>query len=215
MEAEMAMRAEQRVDATYRSFTARITSIASYRARMADVRGLERLLQSLPQRDAALGARRPDVVQSLAAAIEEKLDGARRLQLARDRWALRAPDFQRYQLDVATSLTLFAQLKPILEDIKALSGSTAVGLRALERGASDILRRLRGIAPPDELIASHALIISAVQLSANAGQMRREAALASDMTRAWNASSAAAGALMLVDKARLDIQSIVRRPQLK
>jgi hypothetical protein len=215
MEAEMAMRAEQRVDASYRSFTAQITSIASYRARMADVRGLERLLKSLPQRDAALGSRRPDVVQSLAAAIEEKLDAARRLQLARDRWALRAPDFQRYQLDVATSLALFSQLKPILEDIKALSGSTAAGLRALERGASDILRRLGGIAPPEELVASHALIISAVQLSANAGKMRREAVLASDMTRAWNASSAAAGALMLGDKARLDIQSIVRRPQLK
>jgi len=54
-----------------------------------------------------------------------------------------------------------------------------------------------------------------VQLSANAGKMRREAVLASDMTRAWNASSAAAGALMLGDKARLDIQSIVRRPTLK
>ena len=102
---------------------------------MADVRGLERLLRSIPQRDAVLGARRPDAVESLAAAIEEKLDAARRLQLARDRWALRAPDFQRYQLDVATSLALFAQLKPILEDIKALSGSPPAGLHTLERAA--------------------------------------------------------------------------------
>ena len=132
-EAETAMRAEQRVDASYRSLSARLTSLATYRARMADVRGLERLLQSLPQRDAELGAKRPDMIQTLAAAIEEKLDAARRLQLARDRWALRSADFQRYQLDVAVPLALFARLKPVLEDIKSLSGSTAIALRTLER----------------------------------------------------------------------------------
>jgi hypothetical protein len=215
LEAEMAMRAEQRVDASYRSLTARLTGLATYRARMADVRGLERLLQSLPQRDAELGAKRPDMIQTLAAAIEEKLDAARRLQLARDRWALRAADFQRYQLDVAVPLALFARLKPLLEDIKSLSGSTAVALRTLERSTADILKRLGGIYPPEELAAAHALIVSAVQLSANAGQMRRDAVMAGDMNRAWNASSAAAGALMLGDKARLDIQAIVQRPALK
>jgi hypothetical protein len=39
--------------------------------------------------------------------------------------------------------------------------------------------------------------------------------MAGDMNRAWNASSAAAGALMLGDKARLDIQAIAQRPTLK
>ena len=37
--------------------------------------------------------------------------------------------------------------------------------------------------------------MSAVQLAGNAGRIRREATLAEDMTRAWDASSAAAGAL--------------------
>ena len=215
LEASIAMRAEQRIDASYRSLTARVTAIANYRARLGDVRGLERLLQSLPRRDAVLGGQRPDVVTSIAAAIEERLDAARRLQLARDRWALRAPDFQRYQLDIAAPLAIFARLKPTLEDIKALSGSTAASLRSLERSAADLLRRLALVAPPEELVPAHALIVSAIQLSANAAQIRREAVLASDMTRAWNASSAAAGALMLGDKARLDIQAIVRPPQLR
>ena len=58
-----------------------------------------------------------------------------------------------------------------------------------------------GIAPPEELAASHALLVSAVQLAGQSPrQIRREAALASDMTRAWDASSAAAGALMLGGK---------------
>jgi hypothetical protein len=215
LEAELAMRAEQRVNAAYRSLTSRVKSLADYRARMADVRGLERLLQSLPHRDAALGGKRPEVVMSLAAIVEERLDAARRLQLVRDRWALRAPDFQRYQLDIAAPLAIFARLKPTLEDIKALSGSTAASLRALERGAADILKRMAIVVPPEELVPAHALIVSAIQLASNAAQIRREAVLAGDMTRAWNASSAAAGALMLGDKARLDIQAIVRAPQLK
>jgi len=214
LEAEVAMRAEQRINAAYKSLTTRVTAIADYRARMADVRGLERLLQSLPQRDAVLGGKRPEVLPSLAATIEERLDAARRLQLARDRWAMRAPAFQRYQLDIAGPLAIFARLKPTLEDIKSLSGSTAASLRALERGAADILKRMAIVAPPEELVPAHALIVSAIQLAGNAAQIRREAVLAGDMTRAWNASSAAAGALMLGDKARLDIQAIVRPPQL-
>jgi hypothetical protein len=214
LEAETAMRAEQSIDASYRALTAQVTSLAAYRARMGDVRGLERLLQLLPRRDAVLGGKRPDVVASLVATIGERLDAARRLRLAQDRWELRAPVFQQYQLAVAVPLALFAQLKPALEDIKALSGSPAASLRTIERNAADILRRMTSVVPPEELAPAHALIVSAVQLSANAAQIRREAVLAGDMTRAWNASSAAAGALMLGDKARADIQTIVRRPQL-
>jgi hypothetical protein len=214
LEAETAMRIEQTVDASYRALTAQITSAATYRARMGDVRALERLLHSLPQRNAVLGGRRPDVFASLVATIEERLEAARRLQLARDRWALRAPVFQQYQLAIAVPLALFAQLKPALEDIKALSGSTAAGLRTIERNAADILRKMTSVAPPEELAPAHALIISAVQLSASAAQIRREAVLAGDMTRAWNASSAAAGALMLSAKARADMRTIIRRPQL-
>jgi hypothetical protein len=214
-EAEMAMRAEQRVDQSYRALTNTLLAQANQRARMADVRGLERLLRSIPQRDAGLGSKRPDAVAGIVAAIEERLDAARRLQLERDRWALRAPSFEHYRADVAAPLNLFTQLQPALENIKALSGSTPGALRFVERTAANILKLAKDIVPPTELVAAHALFVSAVQLSANAAQIRREAALAGDMSRAWNASSAAAGALMLAGRARTDMQAIVRPPQLR
>ena len=69
--------------------------------------------------------------------------------------------------------------------------------------------------PPEELAAAHALLMSAVQLANSAASIRREATIAGDMTRAWDASSAAAGALMLGAKARTDIQSLLRLPQLR
>jgi hypothetical protein len=215
VEAETAIRVEKRIDRSYQSLTSRLVALANRRARLADVRGLERLLRSIPQRDATLGVKRPEAVTALVAAIEEKLDAARRLRLARDRWAMRAPDFEQYQLDIAMPMDLFAQLKPSLENIKALAGSTPGSLRLIERTAARILKLAAAIAPPEELTPAHALLVSAVQLAANAAQLRREAALAGDMTRAWNASSAAAGALMLGTRARSDMQAIVRLPQLR
>jgi hypothetical protein len=214
-EAELAMRAEQKIDQTYRTLTTNLLAQANRRARMADVRGLERLLRSIPQRDAVLGGKRPDAVAGIVAALEERLDAARRLQLERDRWALRAPAFEHYQAHVAAPLNLFLQLQPALENIKALSGSTPAALRFIERTAANMLKLATAIVPPQELGAAHALLVSAAQLSTNAAQIRREAALAGDMARAWNASSAAAGALMLAGRARTDMQAIVRPPQLR
>jgi hypothetical protein len=215
LDAEMAMRAEQRVDQSYRSLTTALLAQADRSARQSHVRGLERLLRSIPQRDSALGAQRRDAVVSLVAAIEDKLDAARRLQLARDRWAMRAPAYDHYQLHIAAALNLFGQLTPALENIKSLSGSTPAALRFVDRTAANIIKLAKEIVPPEELVAAHALFLSAAQLSANAATIRREAALAGDMTRAWNASSAAAGALMLAARARTDMQAIVRPPQLR
>ena len=210
-----AVLAEVRVDHSYQSLTARTMTLATRRARQADVRGLERLLRGIPQRDTDLGAKRPDAVNALVAAVEAKLDAARELRLARDRWALRAPVLDRYRQEILAPMGLFAQLKPSLESIKDLSGSPPAVLTAIQRNVSRILELVSAIAPPDELAAAHALLISAAQLAGNAAQIRREAALAADMTRAWNASSAAAGALMLGAKARTDIQTLLRLPQLR
>ena len=49
----------------------------------------------------------------------------------------------------------------------------------------------------------------------NAALTRRRASLANNMDLAWNASSAAAGALMLGARARTDILALLRPPQLR
>jgi len=214
-EAEAEIVGELRVDRSYQSLTAQMMWLANRRARAADVRGLERLVRVVYQRDAALGARRPDAVNALVAAVEERLDAARRLRLARDRFALRAPVLHEYNLAIRAPIDLFAQLKPGLESVKALSGSSPAALSAIERTVSQILELASTIVPPEEVAAAHALLMSAAQLAGNAAQIRREAALAGDMARAWDASSAAAGALMLGAKARTDMQALLRPPQLR
>ena len=80
--------------------------------------------------------------------------------------------------------------------------------------AADILKVVADIHPPDEFRDVHSLVVSATQLADSAARLRREAALTGNMARAWDASSAAAGALMLSERARVEIQSAFRLPQL-
>src|SRR5215475_9030577 len=206
---------EARVDRNYRSLSQRLLRIADLRARDGDVRALERLIVRVQVSDDALGHARPDVVASLVSNIEAKLDAARRLQLARDRWALRAPVFAEYRTAMQGPLAQFAALNAALEDIKSLAGTPPATLNFIDRTIARIAAAAAAIQPPTELVDAHALFVSAVGLAQNAAAIRREATMKENLQRAWDASSAAAGALMLGTKARTDIQKLMRRPQLQ
>jgi hypothetical protein len=207
---------ELRIDRSYQSLTKRMMALANRRARQANsITGLERLVRVIHQRDVALGAKRPETVNQLIDAVQAKLDAARQLRAARARFALRAGAIRQYRLAIQAPIDLFTQLKPSLEAVKALSGSNPAALAGIQRSTTQILQLVAAIAPPDELVSAHSLLISAVQLAGNAAEIRREATLAKDMTRAWDASSAAAGALMLGARARSDIQTLARPPQSK
>jgi hypothetical protein len=214
-ETEAALQKEARLDQSYKSMTATLLGVATRRVKAADVRGLERLIAEVYRQDELLGRKRPDAVAALLGAIEEKLDAARRLQLARDRWAMREPVLRQYHVAISRPIGLFARLNPALENIKSLAGSSPIALATIDRVASQILKLAAAIVPPDEFSAAHALLVSAVELAGNAARIRREATLAGDISRAWDASSAAAGALMLGARATTDIQTLVRPPQIR
>ena len=114
---------ELETDRAYQSLTSRMLGLASLRAREADVRGLQRLLTELHDRDQALGGKRPDAVKALVESVEAKLDAARRLRLAREGWSIRLPDLLRYRVSVTPPLERLDRLKPALEDIRSLAGS--------------------------------------------------------------------------------------------
>ncbi len=207
--------AEAETDRQYRALSARAMRLVDRRARYADVRGIEQVLRGISRRDEALGAKRPEAVTALVSAVEAKLDAVRQLRLARDRWALRAPEYRKYRLAMAAPLQRLASLGPSLEDIKALAGSTPGSLSNVRRTAAQILKAVSAVAAPDELKSAHALIVSAAQLADSAARIRREAVLSSDMARAWDASSAAAGALMLASRGRAEMLALIRPPDLR
>jgi hypothetical protein len=205
---------EIETDRVYQSLADRMLVTATTRARNADVRGLERLLLDIKARDQMLGGKRRDAINALIDSVALKLDAARELRLARDRYALREEDFRKYRASVSAPIERFEALKSALEDIKALAGSSPWTLGSVERGAIEMLKTMSAIAPPEEFQAAHALLVSAAQMADSAAKIRREAALTGSMPRAWDASAAAAGALMLNASARSEIQSLLRIPQL-
>jgi hypothetical protein len=201
-------------DRQYKALAARMLRLATSRARMADVRGVQRVLTDVKTSDEALGSARPEAVASIIASVQEQLDAARRLRLERDRWALRAPELLAYEVAIRSSLSRLDQISPLLEDIKSLAGSGPNAIGAILRGAAQVQKVLSTLDPPSELRDVHSLFTSAVQLADNAAKIRREAAITGSMTRAWDASSAAAGALMLAAKARIDLVLALRPPRL-
>jgi hypothetical protein len=212
-ETKSALDAEIATDRAYHALSDRIMAAVDRRARAADVRGVQRLIDRVHLHDRELGGKRPAAIDSLLQAVQARLDAARRFQLARDRWHLRAPVLRRYRSQMARPLALLTHLRPALDDIKALAGSSPAELDAIHRTAARVLKIADGIHPPDELAAAHALVVSAARLAEQAAQIRREAMLTSSMPRAWDASSAAAGAMLLAGRAAQDMEAALTPPQ--
>jgi hypothetical protein len=84
------------------------------------------------------------------------------------------------------------------------------------RPLADVLGRetrvLSRIDPPAELSAIHALFRSASELALSAARLRLDAVETADLELARRASSAAAGSLMLLSKAKMDLDAALRPP---
>ncbi|MGC4083124.1 MAG: hypothetical protein QM736_13700 [Vicinamibacterales bacterium] len=205
---------EVEIDREYQTMSARMLKLATLRASQADVRGVQRVFASIRANDELLGRLRPDAIAAMTAAVDEQLDAARRLRLERDRWAIRAPDLRAYRNAMAAPLLRLQRMAPLLEDIKSLAGSGPDAIAAILRSTKLSRDVMAKIEPPDELKDLHNMVMSALQLADSAARIRREAAIGASITRAWDASSAAAGALMLAERARLDLQKALQPPQL-
>jgi hypothetical protein len=164
--------------------------------------------------DLQMGHKRPDVITGLLVSLEAHLDAARSLRLAHDRWELRKADFRTYGNQMTAPLSRLERLQTLLDDIKSLVGSSPFALSAIQRGADQATKALSAIVPPEEFRSVHALFQSAAHLADTAAKIRMEAALTGDLRRAWDASSAAAGALMLEAQARNEFKTLFQRPQL-
>jgi hypothetical protein len=75
--------------------------------------------------------------------------------------------------------------------------------------------RLERIEVPEDLRGTHGMLVSAWRFAENAVKGRADAVSSGNVARAWEASSAAAGALMLLSQAQKGIQDLLELPHLK
>lgn len=206
---------EARIDRQYSRFSNVMLRRATTAAARADVRAVEGVLDAVRRRDVQLGARRPDEVNALIISVRDQLEVARRLRLVRDQWAERIHAYRAYQTAVAPIVQTLARAQTHLDDIKRLAGPQAVVLASMVSKLDISERLLANVAAPDELKPAHALLTTALTLARNAVKTRRLAVASGDVRSAWDASSAAAGAMMLFARSRADMEAIVKLPQIR
>jgi hypothetical protein len=211
--AELAI--EQKVDRAYAQLASRTLSRAAQRARRADVRALDSIIREVLSEDAKMGKARPAEVAALLVAVDAQKDAAQRLRLALDAWTMRAGAFRTYRRQLSKPLDRLTRLKGWLEDVRHLAGPAPGSVNQLEQRAAVAARELALIRPPKELEAVHALLRSASGLAERAATTRRKAIASGDMPEAWEAASAASGALMMLERAVQDLQRSIARPQLR
>jgi hypothetical protein len=214
-EALDAIEVEGRLDREYGRLTRQISRAASTAAARADVGKIEALLEDIQRRDAQLGRRRPAEMNALLGSLQSRLETARALRLARDRWTLRQPVVLAYRRAIEAGIEEFTRSRSRLDAIRRLAGPDASVLVILGARLESMASRLDAIQPPEELAAAHALLVSAAQLAVNAVHVRREAVRSGDIAVAWDASAAAAGAMMLFSRARGDMEALSTFPQVR
>jgi hypothetical protein len=205
---------ELATDKIYASLTNEVVVIADKKARNADVRGLTKLRAETVSRDAKLGRRRPEQLQALLATLDQRLDAAQRLRLARDQYAVRSRSYAAYRRAVSSPMNLLQRATLPLTDIRALAGPSEDALSDLGRRLDRLRPSLRAIVAPADLQATHASLVSACQLADAAVRQRQRAVAQNDMALARNASAAAAGALMLFERVQAEIARLFEVPQL-
>jgi len=213
--AERMLRGEFDADRRYADLSRRVMQQATRAAERADSRAVESLLARLPREDAKLGQKRPQIVEALNGSVRARLSDARRLRLLRDQWALRSPTYRQYQQSVGSSLVLLVRSVPSLEAIRKLDGPDPARLVALRTQLTGGAERLQRMHTPDYLRDVHERLIGAWRFAENAAKTRLDAVSEADTAAAWEASSSAAGALMMLARVQQDIRALLEPPQLQ
>lgn len=205
--------AETAIDRDYASLASRVLTQADRRVKRADVRGLTRLRDQVLDADARLGGKRPQQLDALMATLNQRLDAAQRLRLARDRWALQAETFRLYRRAIGAWVDVLRAADKPLNDIRALAGPSAATLNDLGHRFDRLDPAMRMVLVPVDLRGTHASLVSAWQLATTAIGQRQRAIANNDMDLARNASAAAAGSLMLFERVQMEIAQSLELPK--
>jgi hypothetical protein len=212
---ESQLQREVATDRRYQKVSRELLERATKAAANADIRKVERVLDDIGKENRRLGDQRPDVVQALTASVQSHLDDARRLRLLRDQWRSRQAIFREYQRSVGLDLVQLAKAVPALESIKKLDGPTPDRLDSLNRTLRGGALRLERLLVPEYLRTTHELVVGAWRFAETATGSRMKAVAAADIGTAWEASSAAAGALMMLSQARKELRALTELPKLQ
>jgi hypothetical protein len=212
--AEASIREEQSVDARYTRLAQRLSASVRRHAAAARVSRAEQVLAELRRQDARMGRQRPEVVVPLEAMVVANIEAARQLRLLRDRWQLRKSFFAEYQRTVGSQVLVLVKAKPQLEAIRALEGPDLRVLESMRRRLAGGAEQLSRVPVPDDMRATHDLLVSAWRFADTAARSRYDAVASGNVATAREASSAAAGSLLMFNRLQQELRTYLEPPRL-
>ena len=212
---ESRLKEETAIDRRYAQLSQRLMAAATAAAGTARVSAVERVLDEVEREDARLGAARPEVIRALRTALESQLDAARDLRLRRDQWLVRREIYADYVRSVSAQVAQLVKARSALDAIRRLAGPSPKRVRSLQSRLSGGAERLQRMPAPEQLRSTHDLFVSAWRFAQSAAATRQDAIVSGDMSMAWQASSAAAGSLMLLARAQAELREALEPPKLK
>jgi hypothetical protein len=211
------LRKEADIDARYASLSQSVMKTVTRDAEKTRIADIERVLARLPDEDRRLGNQRPDAIEALRVSVRSQLAAARQLRLLKDRWTIRRALYRDWQRSAGVQLLRLVKERSALEAIQRLDGpdpDTLLDLRREFGGGAARLERI-GIGAPQELREVNDLLVGAWRFAETAVNARYAAASAGDLGRAREASSAAAAALIMLDRTQSEIRTLLEPPTLR
>ena len=206
---------EARAAAAYTGLFSTVRARADQARRRGDVPGVEAAMSALRSGDHALGARRPQSVGALMAELGTILDATRTYRAALDRYVRVRGSLLRYERLVRPAMSGFDGLAPVFHSLREFRFTA---YERLVRAAARLVSyraTLDAVTPPEDLADVHASLDNALRMADYACARRRLALGTGNETMDREASTAAAGALMLAAVAREQLVARLYPPKVK
>ncbi|MCC7008629.1 MAG: hypothetical protein IT184_07415 [Acidobacteria bacterium] len=211
----LALRLERELEAElrYAALVGDLRARAAAARRSGDAGAVETLRDELPARDAALGHRRPQIVERLAVELGLAADAARARRAALDRYRATIGALVEYERRIRPAFSGLSGLETLLARLRDVERVPYERTLAAERRVQRWRDLVDAVAPPADLAGVHATLASALRMAQEACVRRRLADVTARDAPAREAASAAAGALLLGDRARGDLVAALLPPR--
>lgn len=210
---------ERQVEAAYTTLRQRTLETSAWLARKGARSDFEKLRERVVAEDRRLGGARAGEIAALLATLDlqaalvTQAERAADVKKARKDWQKREQrSYRPYRRAMIGAFKTFQQATVSLDQIRTMASPPlrTVGALAEKLAAAGV--KIAKVRPPADLAGGHALVRSAWELAENALRLRKESASSNNVDTAQRASSAAAGAMMLYERARADLTAAMAPP---
>jgi hypothetical protein len=111
-----------------------------------------------------------------------------------------AKDAEKYLEQIGPTLNRYRKLQPALVSIDRQDPKPAEDLAVIREESAAVLRALTAYRPADSVRPTHDLLVRSASFALMAATLRNDAGTGADPEKMRNAASAAAGALLLLDR---------------